>query len=482
MISDDLIKKLMAEINLSDITSIESLKNDDDQTWTDQEIKEIQKQSLENIKIRLSDQYLGDKSSSLQSNTDESNQNKMNEEEEEEEESKEDQSEDQSSKQSEEEEDQSGKQSEEEEDQSSDQSSKQSEEDQSEDQSSDQSEEEEDQSSKQSEEEEEEESEEEQSSDQSGKQSEEEEEEESEEEQSSDQSGKQSEEEEEEQSEEEDQSEGDQKEPDFNYQKQSLPNDMNEDQFENKLRQIAKQMLKTSYNITEDQRIESNTSKNQKGSELRFNKKNSQIGKLQYKTIDDINDPVKALHAVRQMRSDLVKQSKFKSCENYIHDVELKDRDGGLVLIYQFWNKELKPYLKDLKVNLAWKESLKNLTEENFEGVILNDDYEFFDDDDRNYAHDIINTISAITNKEIKLSLQKSNTQNKNCAYVYYDKSEKCFKIVVDPNDKLVNYKTQIEHEYSHVLWETSFDQFFKLMDKWIDDMISELKKEGKLK
>jgi len=434
MISDDLIKKLMAEINLSDITSIDSLNNDDDQTWTDKEIKEIQKQSLDNIKIRLSDKYLGDNSSSLQSNTDESNQNKTNEEEEEEEESKEDQS---------------GKQSDEE----------QSDEEQSDEEQSD-----EEQSGKQSDEEQ---SDEEQSDEeQSGKQSDEE------------QSGKQS---DEEQSDEE-QSDGDQKEPDFNYQKQSLPNDMNEDQFENKLRQIAKQMLKTSYNITEDQRIESNTSKNQKGSELRFNKKNSQIGKLQYKTIDDINDPVKALHAVRQMRSDLVKQSKFKSCENYIHDVELKDRDGGLVLIYQFWNKELKPYLKDLKVNLAWKESLKNLTEENFEGVILNDDYEFFDDDDRNYAHDIINTISAITNKEIKLSLQKSNTQNKNCAYVYYDKSEKCFKIVVDPNDKLVNYKTQIEHEYSHVLWETSFDQFFKLMDKWIDDMISELKKEGKLK
>ena len=39
-------------------------------------------------------------------------------------------------------------------------------------------------------------------------------------------------------------------------------------------------MLKTSYNILEDERIESNTMKNQKGSEIRFNFKNFELGKI----------------------------------------------------------------------------------------------------------------------------------------------------------------------------------------------------------
>jgi len=47
-----------------------------------------------------------------------------------------------------------------------------------------------------------------------------------------------------------------------NKQNFDLPNDLTDDQYERELRKIARQMLKTSYNILEDERIESNTMKN----------------------------------------------------------------------------------------------------------------------------------------------------------------------------------------------------------------------------
>ncbi len=417
--TDHIIKKILSEINFDDIETKTQLENNET-NFSDKEITEFQKHSLDKIKIMLSEKYLsGDQSSlSLENNEGGENNSDTNEDHEQSNKSFESDSSDESNDESD------------------------------------------------------------QSDESEIKSMTKEQSDQSDESDSSDESNDESDQSDESDSKDESDS-SEQSDPDFSYQSEQLQNNMSDDQFENKLRQIAKQMLKTSYNILEDEREESNTAKHQKGSEIRFNSKNKEIGLLQYKIVDDINDPVKAIHAVRQFRSDLVKQTKYKKCEKYIIDVRLKDREGGLVLIYQFWNEHLKPYLKDLENNLTWKNSLKNLTDvkKNLEGVILNQTWDQFDEDDEYYSRSIIETISAITNKEIKLNLQKNNREDKNSAYVYWDKDQKCFKIVIDPNDKLVNYKTMIEHEYGHILWETSFDQFFDLMEKWIDDLINEVRK-----
>ncbi len=252
---------------------------------------------------------------------------------------------------------------------------------------------------------------------------------------------------------------------------------MTPDMHEHKIRKLAYKMIKSAYNVLEDEGQESMTAKSRKGSEIRFNKKNKAIGLIQFKHKDDISDPVSALLATRQFRKDLVDQSIFKNCSKYVKDVRLKDPEGRLIITHEFWKKELKPYLKDLEKMLVWKSSLKNVTKVDFDKVILNENKDQFDDDDKEYCVSTIETISAITEKDIDIQFRNTNQ-----AYVYFDKSLKRYRIVIDPHDLQVDWKSSLEHEYGHVLWETSFHTFFKLIEKWIDDLIAEMKKEGLIK
>ena len=133
------------------------------------------------------------------------------------------------------------------------------------------------------------------------------------------------------------------------------------------------------------------------------------------------------------------------------------------------------------------KKNLKNKTDqkiiiEKFKTTIKNENWDLFDELDKQYCNDVIETISTITEKQIHLTTKHLNTDESGSAYVYFQKRSKTFEIVIPENDKLISYKTELEHEYSHVLHKTSFKYFFELMDQLIDKFIIELKQNGDLK
>jgi len=416
-IDNKLIKKLESEINFSDDL------NESEINYTESELKEIEIQKLNQIKIQLVNKYLnGDQSSlNLENNSSGSNPNQTQTENENESES-ESESESKTESKSE-----SGSESESE------------------------------------------------SESESGSESESESESESKTESESENESEQTE------------NETDKESKNKSQQIQMPQNDLTDQQYENELRKISKQMLKNAYNICEDERIESNTGKNQRGSFVRFNQKNKVCGEINFNNVDDIADPNSALLAVRQFKNDLVKQTKYSKCEKYIIESRLKDNQAGLILIVDYWNKELKPYLKDLKKNLVIKKNLKNKTDqkiiiEKFKTTIDNPNWNLFDETDKQYCNDVIETISSITEKQIHLTTKHLNEDESGSAFVFYRKQSKTFEIVIPENDKLINYKTELEHEYSHVLHKTSFKTFFEIMDRLVDEFIIELKQNGDLK
>jgi len=482
-IDNRLIKKLQSEINFSDDL------NESEINYTETELKEIEIQKVNQIKIQLVNKYLNGDQSSLNldnnssggSNPNQTQNDNEKQSDESENESEQTKTQTQTDQQSENESDESesGSENENENENESDESESGSASEQTENELS-ENESDESESGSASDESESDESE-------SGSASDESESDESESDES--ESGSDSEQTQKEKQEEQT-DEQKQKEDESNNQSvqiQMPENDLTDQQYENELRTISKQMLKNAYNIIEDERIESNTGKNQRGSFVRFNQKNKECGKINFNHVDDIADPNSALLAVRQFKNDLVKQTKYSKCEKYIIESRLKDNQAGLILIVDYWNEQLKPYLKDLKKNIAIKKSLKNKTDlktikEKFRTTIINESWDQFDIMDRDYSNDVISTISSITEKQIHLTTKHLDESESGSAFVYYQKRNKTFEIVIPENDKLINYKTELEHEYSHVLHKTSFKYFFELMDQLVDKFIIELKQNGDLK
>ena len=133
------------------------------------------------------------------------------------------------------------------------------------------------------------------------------------------------------------------------YSQEWITASINKAKLDPKKRSTALKMLKSAYNIIEDQRIESLTGKLQEGSKNRFIKLRSYFGLKNYSVSNTIKDPVSALLASRFNRNNIVNQTEFKKVIEYIKRSEGLDSKGALWLTYKFYNKEILPFLKNLK-------------------------------------------------------------------------------------------------------------------------------------
>jgi len=107
------------------------------------------------------------------------------------------------------------------------------------------------------------------------------------------------------------------------------------------LEAIARDMYLATFNIIEDQRIESLMGQIYLGTNKRFKKTREKLGKV----CTPANDPVNALLFTRFMRDDLVLPD-FELAKQIIKDVELQSPEGGVVLTIEYIRKVINPYLQ----------------------------------------------------------------------------------------------------------------------------------------
>lgn len=87
-----------------------------------------------------------------------------------------------------------------------------------------------------------------------------------------------------------------------------------------------------------------------------------------------------------------------------------------------------------------------------------------FTEEDRIFIYDYIDMFSAIKGKPLKIFF----TPNSKRHYITYENNE--YHIYTDPNHKDIPFKTAIEHEVSHLLFDTKFYSFKKHADKILEN------------
>ena len=93
----------------------------------------------------------------------------------------------------------------------------------------------------------------------------------------------------------------------------------------------SEQLYHKVFNVLEDQRIESQISKSYLGHKERFEKTRYNLGKAGFGEFTDFENPVFALLAIRFMRDDIVKNTKYYQIyKKALEDVEETDRFGAL--------------------------------------------------------------------------------------------------------------------------------------------------------
>lgn len=93
----------------------------------------------------------------------------------------------------------------------------------------------------------------------------------------------------------------------------------------------SEQLYHKVFNVLEDQRIESQISKSYLGHKDRFEKTRYNLGKAGFGEFADFENPVFALLAIRFMRDDIVKNTKYYQIyKKALEDVEETDRFGAL--------------------------------------------------------------------------------------------------------------------------------------------------------
>ena len=93
----------------------------------------------------------------------------------------------------------------------------------------------------------------------------------------------------------------------------------------------SEQLYHKVFNVLEDQRIESQISKSYLGHKERFEKTRYNLGKAGFGEFADFENPVFALLAIRFMRDDIVKNTKYYQIyKKALEDVEETDRFGAL--------------------------------------------------------------------------------------------------------------------------------------------------------
>tara|TARA_B100001750_G_scaffold144681_1_gene115506 strand:+ start:2164 stop:3984 length:1821 start_codon:yes stop_codon:yes gene_type:complete len=109
--------------------------------------------------------------------------------------------------------------------------------------------------------------------------------------------------------------------------------------------QIAEKIYLEAYNIIEDQRIESLWGRIYLGVKNDFIKTRRALGKklheLKRGLIEDT--PSAVLLSERFFRTDIVESSKYKDLAKYVHDVEGKERQASIIILYK-----IKPYLDEV--------------------------------------------------------------------------------------------------------------------------------------
>jgi len=111
----------------------------------------------------------------------------------------------------------------------------------------------------------------------------------------------------------------------------------------------SEQLYHKVFNVLEDQRIESQISKSYLGHKERFEKTRYNLGKAGFGEFADFENPVFALLAIRFMRDDIVKNTKYYQIyKKALEDVEETDRFGALRVLISI-KKYIDEYLSKQK-------------------------------------------------------------------------------------------------------------------------------------
>ena len=111
----------------------------------------------------------------------------------------------------------------------------------------------------------------------------------------------------------------------------------------------SEQLYHKVFNVLEDQRIESQISKSYLGHKKRFEKTRYNLGKAGFGEFADFENPVFALLAIRFMRDDIVKNTKYYQIyKKALEDVEETDRFGALRVLISI-KKYIDEYLSNLE-------------------------------------------------------------------------------------------------------------------------------------
>ena len=94
-----------------------------------------------------------------------------------------------------------------------------------------------------------------------------------------------------------------------------------------------------------------------------------------------------------------------------------------------------------------------------------------FSESDRKFVLDIIDLFSAIKGKPLKVFFIPNKEQH----YITYDNYHKEYQIYTDPLDKKIYWKTALEHEISHFIFDTSLTTLKKSLNKIIENSPREL-------
>jgi len=98
-----------------------------------------------------------------------------------------------------------------------------------------------------------------------------------------------------------------------------------------------------------------------------------------------------------------------------------------------------------------------------------------FSEEDRKFVLNFVDMFSAIKGKPLKIFFNP----NSNRHYITYDKRSNEYRIFTDPFDKTIFWKTAIEHEISHLLFDTKFTTFKKYANKILENTPYELNRIG---
>jgi len=121
------------------------------------------------------------------------------------------------------------------------------------------------------------------------------------------------------------------------------------DSTKQKLENSSERLYHKVFNVLEDQRIESQISKSYLGYKERFEKTRYDLGKAGFGEFADFENPVFALLAIRFMRDDIVKNTKYYQIyKKALEDVEETDRFGALRVLISI-KKYIDEYLSKLE-------------------------------------------------------------------------------------------------------------------------------------